>query len=244
MEPLTAEDYTFDGWYAGNTKITSSYQVTGDVTLIGKWNYTITYSTDHGTAPSNKTVVSGYALTQTDLQTLSDSDGYRFTGWKIGSQAAVVNYSVVDNITLTAQWIEIPSGLSLFVEAASGVTQDELNFAVSSEKSGDNYILTATSGYDVYLWSVDEINLYDEEYFYYDVSNVEDDLYYGNIPTEITSNTLTFNEDTLPSAVPKDGTYVVYVQAFKKIETDILGYQNKPICVYERVGIVFTVIRM
>ena len=243
LQPLTADGYTFDGWYAGNTKITSSYQVTGDVTLIGKWNYTITYSTDHGTAPYNKTVVSGYALTQTDLQTLSDSDGYRFTGWKIGSQAAVVNYSVTDNITLTAQWLEIPSGLSLFVEADSEVTQDELNFAVTAEKSGDNYILTATPGYGVYLWSVDRINLYDEDYFYYNVDELdEDDLKYGNIPTEITSNTLTFNEDTLPSAVPKDGTYVVYVQAFKKKKISPSGMPDEYI--YERVGIVFTVIRM
>ena len=244
LQPLTANGYTFDGWYAGNTKITGSYQVTGNVTLTGKWNYTISYSTEHGTIPTSKPVLSGYKLTQTDLPTLSDSDGYRFTGWKIGSQAVAVNYTVADNITLTAQWVAIPSGVSLFVEAGSSVTEDELNFAVSSEKSGDNYILTATSGYDVYLWSVDEINLYDEEYFYYDVNTVEDDLYYGNIPTEITSNTLTFNENTLPSGVSADGTYVVYVQAFKKIATDMVGNHNQTIYVYERAGIVFTVIRM
>lgn len=244
LQPLTANGYTFDGWYAGNTKITGSYQVIGDITLIGKWKYTISYASDHGAAPSSKPVVSGYKLTQTDLPTLSDSDGYRFTGWKIGSQAAAVNYTVADNITLTAQWVAIPSGVSLFVEAGSGVTEDELNFAVTSVKSGDDYILTATSGYDVYLWSVDEINLYDEEYFYYDVNTVEDDLYYGNIPTEITSNTLTFNENALPSGVSADGTYVVYVQAFKKIATDMVGHHNQTVYVYERAGIVFTVIRM
>ena len=242
LQPLTANGYTFDGWYAGNTKITGSYQVTGNVTLTGKWNYTISYSTEHGTTQTSKPVLSGYKLTQTDLPTLSDSDGYRFTGWKIGSQSAAVNYTVADNIILTAQWVAIPSGVSLFVEAGSGVTQDELNFALTSVKSGDDYILTATPGYDVYLWSVDEINLYDEEYFYYDVNTVEDDLYYGNIPTEITSNTLTFNENTLPSGVSADGTYVVYVQAFKKIK--VSQPYGSDYYVYERVGLEFIVIKM
>ena len=130
----------------------------------------------------------------------------------------------------------------MFVEAGSDVTQDELNFAVSSEKSGDNYILTATPGYDVYIWSVDDIYIGNDEYFYYDVRSAEYDLYQGIVPAEISLNTLTFNEDTLPAGVPADGNYVVYVQAYKKTkmsQEDMSDYY-----VYEQVGLVFTVIKM
>lgn len=244
LQTLSYSGYAFDGWYLNNAAIPANYKVTSDITLTAKWSpilYTITYVSDYSQAPQSKQVVSGYTLTQSDLPTLS-YDGYRFAGWKIGSQAASVNYTVVENITLTAQWIEIPSGLSLFVEAGSDVTQDELNFAVSSEKSGDNYILTATPGYDVYIWSVDDIYIGNDEYFYYDVRSAEYDLYQGIVPAEISLNTLTFNEDTLPAGVPADGNYVVYVQAYKKTkmsQEDMSDYY-----VYEQVGLVFTVIKM
>lgn len=40
---------------------------------------TITYSTEHGTAPASKVVNSGYVLTEDDLPALTDS-GYKFLG--------------------------------------------------------------------------------------------------------------------------------------------------------------------
>ena len=35
----TRSGYNFLGWYAGNTKVSSSYQVTGNVTLVAQWSY-------------------------------------------------------------------------------------------------------------------------------------------------------------------------------------------------------------
>jgi hypothetical protein len=58
----------------------------------------------------------------------------------------------------------------------------------------------------------------------------------NNNPTiseTLKNNTLTFNENTLPRGVAKDGTYVVYVQAYR-----VNGNS------YETAGVVFAVIKM
>ena len=34
----TRSGYTFQGWYAGSTKVSSPYKVTGDVTLTAQWS--------------------------------------------------------------------------------------------------------------------------------------------------------------------------------------------------------------
>ncbi len=236
LPTLTASGYTFAGWYVGNTKITDSYQVTGNVTLTGKWNYTISYSTAHGTTPTIKTVSSGYKLTQSDLPTLSDNS-YIFIGWKIGDQTTSVNYAVNDNITLTAVWADKPSGFSLLITSDTDITEDELNFALTVQKSGDSYILTATEGYDCYVWSVDTLR----DFYYEDeVRNSYSELSSGNVPANLAANTLTFTESTLPEDVAADGTYVVYVQAFRLFkENEYQSWYN-----YKRVGLAFTIIKM
>ena len=37
--PGNRPNYTFEGWYVGNTKVSSPYEVTGDVTLVAQWRY-------------------------------------------------------------------------------------------------------------------------------------------------------------------------------------------------------------
>ncbi len=230
-----AVGYSFAGWYLVDTPIAAGYKVTSDITLRARWNFTITYSSDHGTVPSSKNVLSGYKLTSSDLPVLTE-DGYSFIGWYIDSQAASINYELTGNIVLTASWAGNgnASGLNIFITANSEVTEEELNFSLNVQKSGDNYILTATSGYDLYLWSEGTIDLYEYEYFFNspDVYTLYDN--YGSvIPDSLKSNTLMFNEDNLPPNSYPDGTYVIYVQAFKKNGS-----------VYERVGFASKVIKM
>ena len=240
LQPLTVTGYTFAGWYAGNTKITGSYQVTGDVTLTGKWNYTITYSTDHGTMPTSKQVLSGYTISQSDLPALS-AEGYTFICWTVDATTPGLNYVVNDNVNLTSVWSQAQqSGFNLLVTADTDITEDEINFALSSQKSGDNYILTATSGYDLYLWSVDD--LYSDSWYYYqefNTSSVSQQLSNGIVPEHFASNTLTFNESNLPRNTPADGTYVVYVQAFRKYKQNEYSSYS-----YKRVGLARVVIKM
>ncbi len=37
--PSHRPNYTFEGWYVGNTKVSSPYTVSGDVTLVAQWRY-------------------------------------------------------------------------------------------------------------------------------------------------------------------------------------------------------------
>ena len=59
---------------------------------------TITYSTEHGTAPASKVVNSGYILTEDDLPALTDS-GYKFLGWDVSAGTVVTS-----DMTITAAW--------------------------------------------------------------------------------------------------------------------------------------------
>lgn len=72
-------------------------------------DYTITYETEHGTAPTSKTVTvnegESYTLTADDLPTL-EAEGYTFKGW-----SANVGDTISADTTLTAIWEIIPAEL-------------------------------------------------------------------------------------------------------------------------------------
>ena len=215
LQPLTLDNYEFAGWYIGGEKITaeSNFIPAGTSTLVAKWYYTISYSTEYGTAPTGKKVLSGTTLTENDLRSLTYDD-YDFAGWFIRNRAATVGTEVTDNITLTARWTR--SGFSIDVTADTILTDDEKELAVTAELSGGNYILTATPGYDFYIWTVDSTDpkSYSYNCYYYDdVNSTMNSFRWGyNNPTiseTLKNNTLTFNENTLPRGVAKYGTYVV-----------------------------------
>ena len=64
---------------------------------------TVTYSTEHATAPEKLTVANGTALTAEQLPALTES-GYTFGGWYDGETKAETGYRVTKNVTLTAKW--------------------------------------------------------------------------------------------------------------------------------------------
>ena len=71
----------------------------GDDTLYR----TVTYSTEHATAPEKLTVTDGTALTADQLPALTES-GYTFGGWYDGETKAEAGYKVTKDVTLTAKW--------------------------------------------------------------------------------------------------------------------------------------------
>lgn len=104
--------FELDGWYNGSTKFDFSTPITSDLTLTAKWKtatmYTINYSTARGTAPSSKSVASGYPLTSSDLPSLT-ADNYTFNGWYLDSSygtQATAGYAITANTTLYAKWTE------------------------------------------------------------------------------------------------------------------------------------------
>ena len=64
---------------------------------------TVTYSTEHATAPEKLTVTDGTALTAEQLPALTES-GYIFGGWYDGETKAEAGYKVTKDVTLTAKW--------------------------------------------------------------------------------------------------------------------------------------------
>ena len=69
--------------------------------------YTVSYTSDYGTAPTSIEVEEDTVLSETQLPTISveDTNGYIFNGWYDGETKAVAGtYKVTKNVTLTAKW--------------------------------------------------------------------------------------------------------------------------------------------
>ena len=104
--------------------------------------YTVTYSTDYGTASAAIRVEDGNVLTEAQLSSIT-ADGYVFLGWYDGDTKAVANtYKVTKNVTLTAKWgVEIPSSLigKAFFDSTNGVgfaVLDDTQYAFIHSNAG------------------------------------------------------------------------------------------------------------
>ena len=81
---LTAEGYTFIGWYTDHTCTTEfnfSTPITGDTKVYAKWtakDYEVRFITEHGDAPTSQNVP--YNETADDPGELTE-EGYTFIGW-------------------------------------------------------------------------------------------------------------------------------------------------------------------
>ena len=114
---LTPPDGTiFGGWMDGGAEIlyqpNDTYTVgDSDVTLTAQWAalYTITYAANGGAGevPTQAALQTG-AKCRVAQNTLTRA-GYRFTGWKFGANIYQpgTQFTVVANVTLTAQWAKL-----------------------------------------------------------------------------------------------------------------------------------------
>ena len=118
--PDTSDHY-FAGWYDSkdNTKtlIKEGSTLTGDVTLVPKWECGISYDKGgHGTEQKEARVDEGSKITVSQLPvpepTESEKkDGWKFAGWYLDSSCSDEkkvpdNYEVTKNTTLYAKWIQ------------------------------------------------------------------------------------------------------------------------------------------
>lgn len=102
----TKTGYEFNGWYNGNSKVSSStWNIANNVTLVAEWtakSFTITYKPNGGSISSLTQSVSynsDYTL-RTPTRT-----GYTFKGWKNGnSDFTSGKWTLTSNVTLVAQW--------------------------------------------------------------------------------------------------------------------------------------------
>ena len=123
LAPISADGFKFEGWYVDGAMATVGYTVTKIITLTAKWTVsekvTISYSTEHGTAPASKIVDKGYKLTQEDLPTIS-ATGFTFEGWYFNNIRISVGDVININATLTAKWIAIPQKVTITYSTAHG----------------------------------------------------------------------------------------------------------------------------
>ncbi|MCU6791576.1 InlB B-repeat-containing protein [Paenibacillus sp. WQ 127069] len=107
----TKTGYTFGGWYkdAGlTTAFAFTTAITGNTTLYAKWtlnNYTVTFSSNGGTAVSSQTI--GYNNTAT-TPTAPTRTGYTFGGWYTDTGLTtpfVFTTMITGNTTLYAKWV-------------------------------------------------------------------------------------------------------------------------------------------
>ncbi|MBQ8945470.1 MAG: InlB B-repeat-containing protein [Lachnospiraceae bacterium] len=115
-EDPTVEGFIFEGWYT-DPECTVAYDftetVTESITLYAKWveakTFTVTFHTDHGTVPEQKTVKNGAAVTEPEPLT---EDGWIFSGW-FNDVELTNKYDfeapVKANLDLYAKWKEIPA---------------------------------------------------------------------------------------------------------------------------------------
>ncbi|MBQ4634268.1 MAG: InlB B-repeat-containing protein [Bacilli bacterium] len=100
------DGYTFDGWYDGTTKYTSSTIAKTDVTLKAKWvireKLTINFDSDGGSAVASIEVYTGEKVGTLPTPT---REGYKFDGWYDGTTKYTSSTTVTKSVTLKAKWI-------------------------------------------------------------------------------------------------------------------------------------------
>ncbi len=110
LPTLSAAGYTFDGWYNGNTKVTSIKAGSiGDLVLTAKWTpitYTITYQDTKDQTnnnPTSYTIEDGIVLQ--DLPANGYRLGYIFEGWYSGDEKVTeIQAGSQGNLVLKAKW--------------------------------------------------------------------------------------------------------------------------------------------
>ena len=111
LPALSAEGYAFGGWWDGETQvIPDAYKVTKNVTLTAKWtvatiSYTVSFVSEHGTAPETVTIPENTLLSEEILPNLTET-GFRFDGWYDGERKILIGSdTITKNLELTAKWI-------------------------------------------------------------------------------------------------------------------------------------------
>lgn len=144
-------DWAFDGWtYADGSKAKAGDTISADTTLTAAWKaityeeITISYESDHGTAPSSKTVeyVTGesYTLTAADLPTLT-ADGYIFRGWSKSAGA-----KITEDTTLTAAWTVDTRPIVYYGVASGDLPTAETIAGWGGQRTSGSISYTRTAG--------------------------------------------------------------------------------------------------
>jgi len=113
--PPTKTNYTFAGWFNGNTEYTSTTTISANITLTAKWaeivipKVTVTFNTDGGSpaAIASVTIDKDSSL-GTQFPAAPTKTDYDFAGWFNGNTQYLSTTPISASLTLTAKWTEKP----------------------------------------------------------------------------------------------------------------------------------------
>ncbi len=104
----TKSGYTFLGWYLNNVEYDFKSGVTKNITLVAKWEptvsvtkYTVTFNSSGGSTVASQSIPNGSKATKPTNPTRS---GYTFKGWYLDDIEYNFNSTISKNITLVARW--------------------------------------------------------------------------------------------------------------------------------------------
>ena len=161
---LNEGNMTFDGWYtdSGLTKQLSSYVITNDTELYGKYcglNYTATFDVNGGDELPEKETIIDCDRVYGNLPT-PNRTRYAFLGWftektdgdKVKSGD---NVTIFDNHTLYAHWIEYSLKKVEIIFGTKDIVQDDIEKIIKKYTDSDFVIVAIDSDNDE-TWTIVE----------------------------------------------------------------------------------------
>ena len=120
----TRSGYTFDVWTLDDEEFNFATPITDDITLVATWleNFTVTFDSDGGSAVVAQEIADGSTATEPTDPTKA---GYEFNGWNDGESAFNFTTPITEDITLTAQWLEVFT-VTFDSQGGSAITAQEV----------------------------------------------------------------------------------------------------------------------
>ena len=106
--PPTKDNCEFAGWYNGNQIWDFNTGITTSLELVARWNCTVIFNSDGGSAIDSQTVIYGNLAKEPTAPTKPHHD---FLGWYVGdtdTEWSFTESAVNGSVTLTAKWREHP----------------------------------------------------------------------------------------------------------------------------------------
>jgi len=145
LATVTRSNHSFAGWWTtsaltGGTQINGNTQITTNVTYWARWNSTVSFASNGGSAVSPRTVGSGRVFSTSGTIPTSTRSGFSLDGWfNSGGTRLATGTTINGNITYTARWLALqPVMRSQF----NNTITEGSNFTVSWESiPGTSYLL-------------------------------------------------------------------------------------------------------
>ena len=120
----TKSGYTFDVWTLDDEEFNFATPITDDITLAATWleNFTVTFNSDGGSAVTAQEIADGSTASEPTDPT---KEGYEFNGWNDGESAFNFATPITEDITLTAQWLEVFT-VTFDSQGGSAITAQEV----------------------------------------------------------------------------------------------------------------------